>query len=50
MVMCIYEKQAIESVNKNSEEYKMVSDIRDAVDVLTKSKFNGLLKKISFKK
>lgn len=39
MVMCIYEKLANESVNKNSEEYKMISDIRDAVEFLTESKF-----------
>ena len=39
MVMCIYEKIAIENLNKNSDEYKMVSDIRDAVELLTQSKF-----------
>jgi hypothetical protein len=39
MVMCIYEKIAIENLNKNSDEYKMISDIRDAVELLTQSKF-----------
>jgi hypothetical protein len=39
MVMCIYQRIAMENLNRNSEDYKMISDIRDAVDLLSNSKF-----------
>lgn len=35
MAMCVYEKLANEIVTKNSEDYKLISDIKEAVNLLS---------------